>query len=296
MAVRTFAGLAALGLWLAACSDPSVPVDAGRSDAGSEDPSRPPETIGPEQRPARLYAPPAHDGDTALPLVVLLHGYTVDSMLQDLYFGLTRHARRDGFYALLPDGTIDAEGEPHWDVVSGTVDDHAYLRALIEEAMEVAVVDPSAVFAVGHSNGGFMAYRMACDSADLVTGIASLAGSDALETCAPAAEVAVLQIHGTADGTIPYEGGSIAGLTFPSATATVERWAERAGCDTSATESGAPLDLVADIDGPETTVTRYATNCRAAVELWTMEGADHIPALSDEFTPRVIGWLRAHPR
>lgn len=281
-----------LSLFVCACDGPVETVDAAIRDTGS----RPPDSIGTEDRPARLFVPPAHDGVTELPLVVLLHGYTVDSFVQDLYFGMTRYARSEGFYLLLPDGTLDADGEPHWDVISAAVDDHAYLRGLIEELMAIAPVDPSAVSIIGHSNGAFMAYRLACDSADLVTSIASLAGSDVIAGCMPADDVSILEIHGNADGTVPYDGGSIAGLVFPSATDVVAAWATRVGCDATGTTMGAPLDLTYDVDGAETSVLAYGGACRAGVELWTMDGVDHIPSLTAEFTPTVLAWLRAHPR
>ncbi len=292
-------------MWFAllalACQAPPVApdggADAGAPDGGVDAGPEPPDTVGPEERPARLFVPQAYDGVTALPLVLLLHGYGVDAAVQDAYLGLTRAARTDGFYVLLPDGTIDADGNRWWDVLGETVDDHAYLRGLIEETRDAVPVLAGEIYVVGHSNGGFMAYRLACDSADLVAGIASLAGSDAIAACDPAAPVSVLQMHGTADGTVSYEGGSIIGYDYPSAPAVVERWAGRDGCDTGASETLDPLDLVSNIDGAETQVTAYRTGCAGAqAELWSMEGADHIPPLTREFTPSVITWLRAHAR
>lgn len=266
--------------------DTGTPTDAG---AGV------PDTVGPEDRPARLYVPPAHDGVQPLPLVVLLHGYTANSMAQDLYLRMTRTARTEGFYVLLPDGTIDPDGNPYWDVLGLRVDDHAYLRALIEQTLDVVPVDRGSVSLVGHSNGGFMAYRLACDSADLVTSIASLAGSDAVADCTPSDDVAVLQIHGTADSTVSFDGGTIAGLVYPSATETVATWARRSGCDPDSASAGPSLDLVGEVDGDETRTESFA-NCRAGVSLWTMDGAEHIPGLTAEFTPSVIAWLRDHAR
>ena len=51
-----------------------------------------------------------------------------------------------------------------------------------------------------------MAYRMACESADLIAGIASLAGMTFLDPsrCAPSQPVNILHIHGTADDSIIY--------------------------------------------------------------------------------------------
>ncbi|MCB9594060.1 MAG: hypothetical protein H6719_15105 [Sandaracinaceae bacterium] len=279
-------------LAVTACDGGSAALDAGIEDAGRPAPS----VVGPASRPARLYAPAAHDGVTPLPLVLLLHGRSVDGTAQDLYFGMTRHARTAGFYVLIPDGTRNADGVTYWDVLGTDLDDHAYLRALVEETIGVVPVDPAAVFVVGHSNGAFMAYRLACDSADLVTGIASLAGSESVPGCAPSDDVSVLEIHGTSDGTVDYDGGTIAGLDYVSAPAAVEAWAVRSGCDPTAATTGDPLDLVLDVDGAETVTTVYAAGCRAGAELWTMEGVDHIPSLQRDFTPRVIDWLRAHPR
>ena len=123
-----------LALLLVACdgataTDAGTDASPGPTDAG---PPRPPDSVGPADRPARLYAPPAHDGVTTLPLVLLLHGHGVNAQAQDLYLGLTRYARRGGFYVLLPDGTPDDGGEPHWDVLGAAPDDHAYLRGLLE--------------------------------------------------------------------------------------------------------------------------------------------------------------------
>ncbi len=289
--VRALVMLTALAL-ASACDAESV-NDAGPADAGG-----PPTTVGPAERPAALFVPPAYDGATPLPLVLLLHGYGASAELQDLYFGATRTARTEGVYVLMPDGTIDADGNRFWDVVGTVVDDHAYLRALIEETMSLVPVASGEVYVLGHSNGGFMAYRLACGSSDRIAAIATLAGSEATEpACEPTRAVSVLQLHGTADGTVAYDGGTIHGLDFPSAPEVVSRWAMRAGCDVSAPETLAPLDLVSDIDGAETTVTAYRSGCAdASTELWSMQGADHIPALTRTATPSVLAWLRAHAR
>jgi len=55
-----------------------------------------------------------------------------------------------------------------------------------------------------------MAYRMACQSADLIAGIASLAGPAFLEPsqCAPSEPVNILHINGTADVLATYWGGA----------------------------------------------------------------------------------------
>jgi pimeloyl-ACP methyl ester carboxylesterase len=57
-----------------------------------------------------------------------------------------------------------------------TVDDSAYLTDLIKMISTQYTVDPRRVYLVGHSNGAFMSFRMACDHADIITAIAALNG------------------------------------------------------------------------------------------------------------------------
>jgi polyhydroxybutyrate depolymerase len=140
-----------------------------------------------------------------------------------------------------------------------------------------------------------MAHTMACTHADRFAAIVSLAGSMPLDPadCAPSAPVAVLQVHGTADATIPYAG---APGRNPGAVDVAERWAALDGCPPTPAD-GPPLDLEGRLAGAETSVTAYGP-CAAGtdVELWTIEGGAHIPEFNDSFVPDVIDWLLAHPR
>lgn len=301
--------LLALSLLTVGC-DGETPADDDSgtppSDAGvtPEDSGPPlPATLGPEDRPADYQLPGAYDGETPLPAVIVLHGYGANGAAQSMYLGLPRLARTEGFYLVTPDGTTDSGGRRFWNATdaccdfAGTgVDDVAYILGLIDELE--ALVPVSDVYLVGHSNGGFMSYRMACEHPDRITAIASLAGSDYLgdEDCVPDGTVAVLQIHGDMDPTIEYDGATLGAAGYPSAPAVVERWAGRNGCDTSMTSASQNLDLDTSVDGAETTVLRYEAGCSANAALWTIEGGGHIPPLSSDFAPAVYAWLSAQSR
>jgi len=254
-------------------------------------------------RPARLVVPSSYDAATPTPLVMLLHGYGASSRLQDAYFGLSRAARARGFLLLLPEGTTDSTGKQYWNATPGCcafagtdVDDVSYLRGLITDVKDVYNVDAARVYLVGHSNGGFMSYRMACDAGDEITAIVSLAGGGFVDEslCAPTLGVSVLQIQGTADATVDY-GPSMIG---PGAVASVERWASRDGCDASMPASGATMDLDTSLAGEETDVVTYPMGCDAGLtaELWTINGGGHIPVLPTDIADRLYDWLSAHSR
>ena len=126
------------------------------------------------------------------------------------------------------------------------VDDVAYLTGVIAEIQAKLSIDPKRIAFVGHSNGGFMSYRMACDRAGLVAAIVSLAGATFADPadCAPSEPVSVAQVHGTADDVIRYEGGGINGVPYPGAEGTAETWATYDGCG----ETSKPLDVKVDVD------------------------------------------------
>lgn len=276
-------------------------VDSAADDAAA-DAATPPRTFGGD-RPARLIVPSSYDASTPMPLVVLLHGYGADSRVQDAYFSLSRTARRRGFLLLLPDGTFDSMGNRYWNATpaccsfAGTdVDDVSYLTSLLDDVEAAYNVDAQHVYFIGHSNGGFMSFRMACDLGDRIAGIVSLAGGGYVDEslCMPTTGVSVLQIQGTADTTVAY-GPSLIG---PGAVASVERWASRDGCDATMPEVTGTMDLETTLPGEETTITTYPVGCDAGLEatLWTINGGGHIPVLQANIGDILYDWLSAHAR
>lgn len=258
-------------------------------------------------RPVRVKVPATYDSATPAPLLILLHGYTASGAIQNGYFGLESVALESGFVYAYPDGTIDSTGERFWNATDaccdgfGTgVDDSSYLIGLVDEITTRVNIDPKRIYFAGHSNGGFMSYRMACDYPDRVAAIVSLAGAMYLDdaSCAASSPVSVLQIHGTLDGTVPYDGGELyPGHDVPSASTSVADWAARNGCDASSTDTGETLDLESALVGDETTVRGHA-NCTAGydAQLATIEGGSHVPGLTPAFSQKLVAFLLTHPK
>lgn len=257
-------------------------------------------------RPYDVFVPTGYDAAAATPLVLLLHGYTASGNVQEAYFKFEPLAESRGFLYVHPDGTVDARGEQFWNATDACCafgpnppDDAAYLMAIIEQVSAEYNVDPKAIFLAGHSNGGFMSYRMACEHADTIAGIASLAGATFADTpdCTPSEPVSVLQVHGTSDETITYDGGSIVGSDYPSARQTVESWVAYNGCDTTPTITADALDLDGGIDGSESDAEAFSgCDLGAVVELWTIDGGSHTPGITENFSAGVIDFLLANPK
>jgi polyhydroxybutyrate depolymerase len=262
-------------------------------------------------RPTKLYVPSGYTG-APTPLVILLHGYGASGGEEDLYLDFHATAEAKTVLYAHPDGTIDKSGSKFWNATDAccnfygsTVDDSAYLTALVEEIGKRYSVDPKRVYFFGHSNGAFMSYRMACDHADMVAAIVSLAGATWLDTskCKPSAPVSVLEVHGTSDTMVLYGGSATTadggtGGTYPGATTTVADWATYDGCSSPPDTSLPPMHIDASQSGNETHVTHYSAGCRSGseVDLWTIDGGMHIPGFTPTFVPDAFDFLLSHHR
>lgn len=254
-------------------------------------------------RPVTPYVPESYDPARPTPLIVMLHGYGANGAAQELViFKLKALAEEKSFVYIYPDGTISPDGKRFWnatdaccDFTNSGVDDVAYIAGLIEEAKQRYNIDDKRVYVMGHSNGGFMSHRFGCDHAELVAGIASLAGevwSDEAK-CTPSSPINVLQMHGTDDQTVSYTTQP----GVPGAEDTVATWAAKNGCSGTLTPFGDPVDYENGVDGAETDKLEYE-GCPegGAVELWKMNGVGHIPNFSDDYRRALVEWLLAHPK
>ena len=257
---------------------------------------------------ARAYSkfiPSSYSKGTSLPLVVLLHGYGATGAMQESYMKFESVAETNKFILVYPDGTVDSSGKQFWNATDACCDffsavaDDVYLLSILKEMESNYSIDAKRIYFVGHSNGGFMSYRMACKYPDRIAAIASLAGASFFKAadCGAKSSVSVLQVHGTKDGTILYDGGQILGNSYPGAVASATQWATFNQCAQNAVTRSTKLDLEPNIAGDETSVMAW-TNCQnsSEVELWTMESGAHIPTLKSTFASKIWEFFAAHPK
>ncbi len=258
-------------------------------------------------RPAKLITPFGYKDSKSYPLVVLLHGVRTTAEQTDLWLGLTRVNDRANFLLLMPNGSKDSTGNRFWNATTeccddenSGVDDASYLADIISEAKSRFAVDPARVYVIGHSNGGYMAYTLACSYPELVRGVVSIAGSTFVNAaeCKNPQPLNILQIHGDQDSTVPFDGNG----RSPGAIATTQRWVDINQCQ-SKTEAADALDLVrvkwelgvnsqgqpglngdfldfVTLDFKKETDTTVWSNCTgdSKVGLWKVKGSNHVPS------------------
>jgi polyhydroxybutyrate depolymerase len=261
-----------------------VTVDAGRGEVA-------------------VYIPEEYNKEKPIPLIVALHGFTGSSEIVEKHWRMIPLVDEKQFILCIPDGTKNSEGQRFWnatkaccDLENDGVDDSGYLRSLVELIETKYAVDPKSIHFMGHSNGGFMSLRMACEHSDTIASVQSLAGAMFLiaEDHKPSEAVHVLQVHGTADKIIEYDGGFFRAGQYPSARETVEMWAGFNQCK-MVPEQGGTLDLVRNVAGEDTTVLCYKNDeTKKVSELWTIHGASHSPRFNFSYSPRIVDWLLSH--
>lgn len=271
---------------------------------GSDEPDGPRPTLFGGDRPAELEAPTTLTPGKQYPLVVVLHGFGTNGFAQAAYLGLSSLASTDQALMIAPDGTPNSQGRQFWnadpvccDFENQGPDDVAYIGGLIDDIVESWPVDKNAIYLVGHSNGGFMSYRMACERSDVIAAIAPLAGlaSSTATSCNPARPVNVLHMHGTADATVPYTAGG-SGIGTVGAEGSVTQWSGKNGCGAARTD-GATIDIDNAVPGAETQSSKV-NDCPAngEIELWRMDGSGHIPVFGPAFAPALMQWFTEHRR
>ncbi|GII03616.1 extracellular catalytic domain type 1 short-chain-length polyhydroxyalkanoate depolymerase [Planobispora takensis] len=223
-------------------------------------------TVDGRERSYRLYRPASLPANA--PLVVMLHGGFGSARQAERSYGWNAQAERGRFAVAYPDGYGRA-----WNAGDGCcgrpgrqdVDDVAFIGRMVERITGGLRTDPRRVYATGMSNGGMMAYRLACDTT-IFAAIGPVAATR-LGGCPAPAPLSVLHIHGTADRNVPFDGSpgtGVARIDGPPVPEVLAGWRAAAHCGRSTLSGSA-------------TVTTALARCRhgRAVGLITVKGAGH---------------------
>lgn len=178
-----------------------------------------------------VHVPASYAGDTAVPLLMDLHGYLGSAKKQQGKSGQLAQSDRRGFIAVWPEALNKG-----WngygccgDSAKQDIDDVGYLRALVARLQAQGRIDRARTFVTGHSNGGSMTQRMACEASDVFRAAAPV--SFPLNTttdCRPVRPITVVEFHGTADEIVSYYGVGLFG--FQGARKSLATWAALDGC------------------------------------------------------------------
>lgn len=241
------------------------PASAGPSASIPTGPSSYTISSGGMDRTYHLYVPSGLPAKA--PLVIMLHGALGTGEQAEQAYGWDDKADSGHFVVAYPDGykrTWNA-GDCCIPASKRHVNDVAFLQKMVSTISNQIPIDQQRIYATGISNGGLMAYRLACDT-DMLAAI----GPDSatmVTSCSSPTKTSVLHIHGLADQTIPFHGGYSSTpekVDWPSVPSTISRWRSIDGCQSPTSQSS----------GKVTTSTATCPDNRT-VELITIAGAGH---------------------
>lgn len=250
-------------------------------------------SVGGDERRYLLYVPKGYSSDQPVPVVLNFHGGAGHPAAQVELTGMNRTADRHGFAVVYPFGSGVLErriltfnaGTCCGYARDKTVDDLAFVEALLDDLSRAVCIDRTRIYATGHSNGGMMAHRLGCQLSEEIAAVASVAGPIGLTGCHPSRPMPVLHIHGTADRCAPYGGGAGASRhagKFRSVEDTRKIWLSADDC------SGEPEVSFSEGD---TTCLRW-TECagRSEVVICTIAGGGHAwPGAASYPSQRICG-------
>ena len=179
-------------------------------------------------RSYRIHLPPDFNPQESLPLVFNLHGFTSNAFQQEAYSEMNAVADSARFIVCYPDG-IDQAWNVGW-ILGSTADDIGFINAMIDAFATNYNINTKRVYSCGMSNGGFMSYHLACNLPDKIAAVASVTGSmvpGSLVNCTPSPARPIMEIHGTADPTVPYVGTPNIALPIESV---VSHWVAANDC------------------------------------------------------------------
>ena len=168
-----------------------------------------------ENRNFLLYLPSSYsDVGQPMPMVFNFHGFGSSSFQQRGYSDMNRVAEQEGFIVCYPSG-IDSAWNVDW-AFGSTADDIGFTEAIIDTLTTTYNINPGRIYSCGMSNGGFFSYHLACNLSDRIAAVASVTGSfspNMMQNCQPSRTVPAMEIHGTEDSVVPYDG--LAGTAEP---------------------------------------------------------------------------------
>jgi polyhydroxybutyrate depolymerase len=192
-----------------------------------------------------LNLPPNYYESSGLSLVIAMHGGGGEGSQFESTSLLTEKANEAGFVVVYPDGVRSdgALAARTWNAGrccdyarDENIDDVKFIGSLIDALVGKYKINAKKVYATGHSNGGMLSYRLACEVPGKIAAIAvSECSMVVKQPCNPSRAVPVLHMHSVKDSRVPYTGGvGITGVYFPPIDSVMTVWSDINACGNKA--------------------------------------------------------------
>ena len=154
------------------------------------------------------YVSYPQNAQESVSLIINMHGYGGNAVQQMSYAQMDQYAHAQNMAVVYPQGLNNSWNVfTYWD--SNFYDDVGFISLMIDQVSIDYSIDLNKVYACGMSNGGYMAYRLACDLSDKIAAFGSVTGnmminSDLNDCLDMERDVPIIHFHGTADPIVNY--------------------------------------------------------------------------------------------
>ena len=235
-----------------------------------------------------LNVPASYKPETPAPLLLVFHGRTATGRDILTYSQILSWAASMNIIVVAVNGAVYEEVSS-WNAGSCCTNATTYeendvllTSTIIDYLKTQTTIDANRVWTAGHSNGGMLAYRLACDLSEKITAIAVVAGALVDDTCTPTKPVSILHIHGNLDPTVPFHGGGK--FETPSVFHSVQEIALKNSCSENRKEFTSAFE------------ERYTWSCTNGVETQLVNYQEQSHEWATGYTEEILNFLFAHPR
>ena len=177
----------------------------------------------------------------SFPVLIAMHGGGGSAKQMEDSYGLKEKAEEEKYIIVYPDG-VQSDGilkVRTWNAglcceyaMEKDIDDVGFLSQMIDKIHKNYKSNPKRVYATGMSNGGMMAYRLACEISNKIAAIAPVACTMVtISECKPKFSMPVIQFHSILDKNVPYNGGiGIRGINYPAVEKGLATWGTLNNC------------------------------------------------------------------
>lgn len=259
-------------LWVAVALIPILAIAKGEVLAEDRDFTL---RVGAYDRHYTVHVPPAYDGHTRVPVVVMLHGGGGTGRAAAFETGWSAKADEIGFLAVFPDALARNPSRPSsfsqnpqlWNDGSNrfypgqtVVSDVSFLNSMLDQLLASFAVDSRKVFVTGFSNGASMSFRWGAEASERIAAIAPVAGACWLDGPSLERPVPMCYVTGTDDPLNQIEGGApklanggsdnVRAKPKPPVRDSIQKWARALGCPLTPSTTTTANSLHTETYGP----------------------------------------------
>ncbi|MBS1988865.1 MAG: hypothetical protein JSS83_00020 [Cyanobacteria bacterium SZAS LIN-3] len=255
------------------------------------------------QRSFTVHVPPSYDKSKPMPMMILASGMSQTAKDVEEMFHANKLADREGFIAVYPQSVnwFDVKDLRTWETGNGLVlpgqkaGDVKFMGDIIEATKRQVNVDPQRIYMTGLSNGGMLTYTTASALSGTLAGIGILSSTMSGKEPQPKAPLSLINIHGTADSIIPYNGLTDTPPVLTDVGVPLFQPAHY-GTDYYRALDGIKAAPSVVRHGNETIEFSENPQNGTAVEHVTLEGVDHFLDNPAHRLEQVWNFLKDHPR